>query len=168
MQRTSSLLLGLALWAGMTMAMEIESFWEYSDPAGSEARFRAALATAHGDDRLEILTQIARTHSLRKRFEEAHRQLDEIEPQLAAQGRACEFATCSSADGRSTRPATRARRERCSPRRGSKDAPPESTGCSRCGAHGCHHARRHCGRHGPGTSAALRLPVDRATPRRAR
>jgi tetratricopeptide (TPR) repeat protein len=86
MQRTSSLLLGLALWAGMTMAMEIESFWEYSDPAGSEARFRDALATAHGDDRLEILTQIARTHSLRKRFEEAHRQLDEIEPQLAAAG----------------------------------------------------------------------------------
>ena len=79
-------MLGLALWAGMTMAMEIESFWEYSDPAGSEARFRVALATAHGDDRLEILTQIARTHSLRKRFEEAHRQLDEIEPQLGAAG----------------------------------------------------------------------------------
>ena len=68
------------------MAIEIESFWEYSDPAGSEARFRTALATAHGDDRLEILTQIARSYSLRKRFDEAHRQLDEIEPQLALAG----------------------------------------------------------------------------------
>ena len=79
-------MLGLALWAGMTMAMEIESFWEYSDPAGSESRFRDALATARGDERLEILTQIARTYSLRKRFDEAHRQLDEIEPQLAGAG----------------------------------------------------------------------------------
>ena len=66
--------------------MDIESFWEYSDPAASESRFRAALANASGDERLEILTQIARTHSLRKRFDEAHRQLDEIEPQLGSAG----------------------------------------------------------------------------------
>ena len=66
--------------------MEIESFWEYSDPAGSEARFRTALASAQGDERLEILTQVARTYSLRKRFDEAHRLLDEIEPQLASAG----------------------------------------------------------------------------------
>ena len=79
-------MLGFALWAGMITAMEIESFWEYSDPVGSEARFRAALATARGDERLEILTQIARTYSLRKRFDEAHRQLDELEPQLGAAG----------------------------------------------------------------------------------
>jgi tetratricopeptide (TPR) repeat protein len=70
----------------MTTAMDIESFWEYSDPGASESRFRAALATAQGDERLEILTQIARTYSLRTRFEEAHRQLDEIEPQLASAG----------------------------------------------------------------------------------
>ena len=66
--------------------MEIESFWEYSDPAGSEARFRTALASAQGDERLEILTQVARTYSLRKRFDEAHQLLDEIEPQLASAG----------------------------------------------------------------------------------
>ena len=65
---------------------DIDSYWEYSDPAGSEARFRAALDSAAGDERLEILTQIARTLSLRKRFEEAHRLLDEIEPQLAKAG----------------------------------------------------------------------------------
>ena len=78
--------LALALWAGMTGALEIDGFWEYSDPAGSESRFRAALASAQGDERLEVLTQIARTYSLRDRFEEAHRLLDEIEPQLAAAG----------------------------------------------------------------------------------
>jgi hypothetical protein len=35
---------------------------------------------------LEILTQVARTYSLRKRFDEAHQLLDEIEPQLASAG----------------------------------------------------------------------------------
>ena len=49
--------------------MDIDSFWEYSDPAASEARFRAALSSAQGDDRLELLTQIARTYSLRQRFD---------------------------------------------------------------------------------------------------
>lgn len=66
--------------------MEIEGFWEYSDPAGSEARFRTALASAQGHERLEILTQVARTYSLRKRFDDAHKLLDEIEPQLASAG----------------------------------------------------------------------------------
>ena len=28
---------------------DIESFWEYSDPAASEKRFTEALATARGD-----------------------------------------------------------------------------------------------------------------------
>jgi len=72
--------------AGITMAMEIDSFWEYSDPAGSESRFRAALATASADERLELMTQVARTYSLRKRFDEAHRLLDEVEPQLGSAG----------------------------------------------------------------------------------
>jgi len=66
--------------------MEIDTYWEYGDPAGSEARFRGALEAARGDERLEILTQIARTYSLRKRFDEAHRQLDEVEPLLASAG----------------------------------------------------------------------------------
>ena len=65
---------------------DIESFWEYSDPAASEQRFRAALATATGDERLELLTQVARTHSLRKDFAEAHRQLDAIEKELPGAG----------------------------------------------------------------------------------
>jgi tetratricopeptide (TPR) repeat protein len=66
--------------------MDIESFWEYSDPSASENRFRAALEAASGDERLELLTQIARTYSLRGRFEEAHRVLDDIGPQLTSAG----------------------------------------------------------------------------------
>jgi len=63
-------------------AADIDALWEYGDPAASEARFRAALATASGDDRLELLTQVARTDSLRGRFAEAHRVLDEVERDL--------------------------------------------------------------------------------------
>lgn len=66
--------------------MQIDSFWEYSDPAASEGRFRAALETAEGDDRLELLTQIARTYGLRDRFDEAHQLLDEVQGQLEGAG----------------------------------------------------------------------------------
>jgi len=67
--------------------MDIDALWEYADPAASEARFRAALAAASGDNvRLELLTQIARTHSLRGDLASAHRVLDEIEPRLASAG----------------------------------------------------------------------------------
>jgi tetratricopeptide (TPR) repeat protein len=66
--------------------MNIDSYWEYSDPAASEARFRAALPQATADERLELLTQIARTHSLRRQFAEAHALLDEVEPQLGGAG----------------------------------------------------------------------------------
>jgi len=67
-------------------ALDIPALWDFDQPAQSEERFRAALAGSAGDARLELLTQIARTYSLRKRFEEAHRLLDEIEPQLANAG----------------------------------------------------------------------------------
>jgi len=66
--------------------MDIESFWEYSDPAASEQRFRQALDSAEGDQRLELQTQIARSYGLRDRFEEAHQLLDEVESQLAGAG----------------------------------------------------------------------------------
>lgn len=66
--------------------VDIDSFWEYTDPATSEARFQNALKTAKGDERLELLTQVARTYGLRQRFDEAHEILDEVEEQLADSG----------------------------------------------------------------------------------
>jgi tetratricopeptide (TPR) repeat protein len=66
--------------------VDIDAFWEYTDPAASEERFRGALRSAHGDARLELLTQIARTYGLRGRFDEAHAVLDGVEAQLGHAG----------------------------------------------------------------------------------
>ncbi|HET9886295.1 MAG TPA: tetratricopeptide repeat protein [bacterium] len=65
---------------------DLESFWEYSDPAASEGRFRALLPTTEGDVALELRTQIARTYSLRRRFAEAHAILNEVERELPGAG----------------------------------------------------------------------------------
>lgn len=74
--------------AASAAALDIEAYWEYSDPAASEARFRGLLDQASRDGRLELLTQVARTYSLRREFAQAHALLDEIEPQLATAGAA--------------------------------------------------------------------------------
>ena len=66
--------------------IDIDLFWEYTNPAASEERFRTALSSAQGDVRLELLTQIARTFSLRKRFDEAHKVLNDVEKQLTNAG----------------------------------------------------------------------------------
>lgn len=66
--------------------MDVDALWNFNDPAASEARFREALANAKGDDALILRTQVARTLGLRKRFDDAYRELDAIEPALAAAG----------------------------------------------------------------------------------
>jgi tetratricopeptide (TPR) repeat protein len=77
----------LGLCTGVAMAaVDLDALWTYADPAASEARLRAALASAAGDDALVLRTQIARTYSLRKRFADAHAELDAIAPQVAAAG----------------------------------------------------------------------------------
>jgi tetratricopeptide (TPR) repeat protein len=78
----------LAALGASATSMNVDDYWEYSDPAASEARFRAAFAGADTDRRLELQTQIARTYGLRRRFTDAHALLDEIEPQLASAGAA--------------------------------------------------------------------------------
>lgn len=64
----------------------IDPLWDYDDPAGSEERFRALLdipplplPTAY---RLQLLAQIARTYSLRRRFAEAHTLLDQVQAEM--------------------------------------------------------------------------------------
>ena len=69
-------LLGATL--AVMAAADIDALWEYDDPAASEARFKSALAGAGDDEKLELLTQIARTYGLRGRFDEASRVLDEV------------------------------------------------------------------------------------------
>jgi tetratricopeptide (TPR) repeat protein len=63
--------------------MDIDALWDYGDPAASEQRFRAALDTASAEQQLELQTQIARTLSLRRRFDEAHAMLDAVRPRAA-------------------------------------------------------------------------------------
>ena len=59
--------------------------WDYRDPAASALRFNTLLPEARTTDlqyELELLTQIARTHSLQRQFAEAHQLLDDIELRL--------------------------------------------------------------------------------------
>jgi tetratricopeptide (TPR) repeat protein len=69
--------------------VEFDKLWNYSDPAATEQKFRGLLPEARDPDtRLQLLTQIARTYSLRRMCNEAHAVLDDVEkamtPDLAA------------------------------------------------------------------------------------
>ena len=68
------------------MAIDINTLWNFSNPALSEQNFRAALASAKGDDALILQTQIARSHGLRKDFVTAQAVLREVQSQLAGAG----------------------------------------------------------------------------------
>lgn len=63
-----------------------DSLWDYDDPAGTEAKFRALLpaAEASGDRStlLQLRTQVARTLGLQKKYDAANEQLDRVEAEL--------------------------------------------------------------------------------------
>lgn len=62
---------------------DFDSLWDYSNPAETESKFREILPQfPEGNERLELLTQIARTQGLQRKFDEAHQTLDEVEGQL--------------------------------------------------------------------------------------
>jgi tetratricopeptide (TPR) repeat protein len=66
------------LWL-LVAALNLESLWNWDDPAGSEQQFRAALVSATDTNTaLEIQSQIARAQGLQGRFDEAHKTLDAI------------------------------------------------------------------------------------------
>jgi tetratricopeptide (TPR) repeat protein len=80
------LLAGTALPThGQEAAMSVADFdtlWNYGDPAGTEAKFRALLPDAERADadlHAQLLSQIARCEGLQRNFEEARRLLDEAE-----------------------------------------------------------------------------------------
>jgi tetratricopeptide (TPR) repeat protein len=64
----------------------LNALWDFSNPALSEQHFRAALATAQGDDALVLHTQMARTYSLRREFAKAREVLDALRPRLPLAG----------------------------------------------------------------------------------
>lgn len=65
---------------------DFDALWDYSDPAASEAKFRALLPeielSGDSQSQAELLTQIARALGLQRKFDEAHALLDSVEPTL--------------------------------------------------------------------------------------
>ncbi|MEO5732140.1 MAG: tetratricopeptide repeat protein [Rubrivivax sp.] len=76
----------LTLLATSAMAIDLAPLWDFNQPTVSEQRFRAALETASGDDRLILLTQVARTQGLRENFDGARAVLQQVEPSLPTAG----------------------------------------------------------------------------------
>ena len=64
---------------------DFDELWNYGDPAGTEAKFRALLPQAEaagGEYLAQLWTQIARTYSLRAQFDKAHETLDRVDASL--------------------------------------------------------------------------------------
>lgn len=68
---------------------DFDALWDYEHPDQTEVVFRTLLPQAeHGPDRsyyLQLLTQIARTQSLQRKFAEAHQTLDSVKEELSAE-----------------------------------------------------------------------------------
>jgi len=66
---------------------DFDELWDYNDPVNTEKVFRELLpesrASGDPDYHTQLLTQIARTHSLRRQFNEAHHILDDAEALLS-------------------------------------------------------------------------------------
>jgi len=71
----------------VTALPDFDAAWNFNDPAATRKAFEEMLA-AHPDAplpwRLELRTQIARTHSLARHFDEAHALLDAVDAELVA------------------------------------------------------------------------------------
>ena len=65
---------------------QYDKLWNYNQPAETETKFREALQETSPEkdlsEHLQLLTQLARTQSLQRKFNEAHIILDEVAPQL--------------------------------------------------------------------------------------
>ena len=54
--------------------------WDFDDPEASEQVFRAQAELAEPDDRLVLMTQVARALGLQEKYDEGHSVLDELSP----------------------------------------------------------------------------------------
>lgn len=65
---------------------DFDALWRYQDPEATEARFRELQATVDLSQNIEwslaLRTQIARTFSLRAKFEQAHAELDAVAAEM--------------------------------------------------------------------------------------
>jgi len=67
--------------------IDMDLLWDYTDPPGSEVRFRELLgqitSTGTDDQIAELLTQLARSQGLQRHFDEANATLDRAQATLA-------------------------------------------------------------------------------------
>lgn len=81
----------------MSIQPDFDQLWNYNDPAKTEKVFKELFAESRNSgDReyqAQLLTQIARTHSLRRDFEEAHRILDDVEQMINVLATALDIQT---------------------------------------------------------------------------
>jgi tetratricopeptide (TPR) repeat protein len=65
---------------------DFDKLWDYSNPAATETRFRELLPIAAAarnlPHHLQLLTQIARSEGLQRKFDAAHETLDQVAAQL--------------------------------------------------------------------------------------
>ena len=65
---------------------EFDALWDYNDPGGTELKFRELIPVAKESGDMsyhaQLLTQIARTEGLQRKFEDAHNTLDTVEAML--------------------------------------------------------------------------------------
>ena len=65
---------------------EFDALWDYNDPGQTESEFRELIPVAKESGDMsyyaQLLTQIARTEGLQRKFEEAHNTLDTVEAML--------------------------------------------------------------------------------------
>ena len=72
------------------LSASLAGLWDWSDPAGSESRFRALADSSPGEVRLVAMTQVARALGLQARFVDGRAVLDQVA--RAADGAAPEVA----------------------------------------------------------------------------
>lgn len=82
-----ALSLGATLLAGPARAaLDVDALWDFAQPVRTEQAFREALGRAQGDEALILVTQIARTFTIRGEFANAERELDGIAAKLPTAG----------------------------------------------------------------------------------
>lgn len=73
----------------MAIERDFDKLWDYNDPAGTEKKFTDMLAQAEkSKDKgyyIELLTQLARTKGLQKKFDESHEILDKAMRLISAE-----------------------------------------------------------------------------------
>lgn len=65
---------------------DFDALWDYNDPTGTEAKFRALLPAAQASNDtsyyIQLMTQIARTQGLQRKFDDAHATLDQVKDMI--------------------------------------------------------------------------------------